>query len=72
MAKSVTIYGMKISPRVRLVLMTCEVLGIQYEIKNVNIEDGEHKSKEYLKVSLMSFNGMLLTIIIFQLSNLKI
>jgi len=51
MEKSITIYGMKISPRVRLVLMTCEVLGIQYEIKNVSIEDGEHKSREYLKIN---------------------
>jgi len=51
MAQPVTIYGMKISPRVRLVLMTCEVLEIQYKIKDVNIEDGEHKSKEYLKIN---------------------
>ena len=55
MAQPITIYGMKISPRVRLVLMTCEVLEIQYKIKDVNIEDGEHKSKEYLKVGVNYF-----------------
>ena len=51
MEKPIKIYGMKISPRVRLVLMTCEALEIPYELKDVNIDDGEHKSKEYLKVS---------------------
>ena len=56
MNQSVTIYGMKISPRVRLVLMTCEVLEIEYKIKDVNIEDGEHKSKEYLKVGVNHFD----------------
>ena len=51
MEQPIKIYGMKISPRVRLVLMTCETLEIPYELKDVNIDDGEHKSKEYLKVS---------------------
>jgi len=51
MAKPIKIYGMKISPRVRLVLMTCEALEIPYELKDVNIDDGEHRSKEYLKIN---------------------
>ena len=53
MRKAITIYGMTLSPPVRLVLMACEVMEIQYELKDVNIGCGEHKSKEYLKVSLM-------------------
>ena len=50
---AITIYGMTLSPPVRLVLMACEVMEIQYELKDVNIGCGEHKSKEYLKVSLL-------------------
>ena len=48
----ITVYGMKLSPPVRLVLMACEVLEIEYELKDVNIAKGEHRSKEYLKVLL--------------------
>ena len=53
MRKAITVYGMTLSPPVRLVLMACEVMEIQYELKDVNIGSGEHKSQEYLKVKLL-------------------
>ena len=47
----VTIYGPKLSAPVRIALMTCEALGIEYEVKPVDLMKGEHMTPDYLKVS---------------------
>ena len=51
----IMIYGMAPSAPFRIVTMTCEILGLQYEVKPVNILEGENKKPEYLKV--MSFES---------------
>ena len=47
---AVKVYGMDASAPVRVVLMTCEVLGIEYEFVVVNLMEGEHLKPDYLKV----------------------
>merc|ERR1712165_578977 len=47
----VTIYGPKLSAPVRIALMTCEALGIEYEVKPVNLMEGEHMKPDYLKIN---------------------
>ena len=46
----VVVYGIGLSAPVRIVYMTCEALGIEYETKEVNLMKGEHMTEEYLKV----------------------
>ena len=46
----IKVYGMDISAPVRMVLMTCEALGIEYEFITVDLMAGEHKKPEFLKV----------------------
>ena len=48
----VVVYGIGLSAPVRIVYMTCEALGIEYETKEVNLMKGEHITEEYLKVRL--------------------
>merc|ERR1711962_295050 len=47
----VTIYGPKLSAPVRIALMTCEALGIEYEVKPVDLMKGEHMTPDYLKIN---------------------
>merc|ERR1712113_1233935 len=47
----VTIYGPKLSAPVRIALMTCEAMGIEYETKNIDLMKGEHMTPEYLKIN---------------------
>ena len=47
-----TLYGLVQSPFVRMVALTLDQLGLDYEFKKVNLLEGEHKKPEYLKVSL--------------------
>ena len=54
---AIKVYGMDLSAPVRMVMMTCEALGIEYELITVNLMEGEHKRPEFLKVSVLdSFN----------------
>jgi glutathione S-transferase len=46
----IVIYGMAASAPCRILMMTCEVLGLEYEFKIVNPQTGENKTPEYLKV----------------------
>ena len=46
----VKIYGMDVSAPVRMVMMTCEVVGVEYEFEVVNLMAGDHMKPEYLKV----------------------
>merc|ERR1711997_624027 len=48
---AVKVYGMDASAPVRMVLMTCEVLGIEYEFVVVNLMEGEHLKPDYLKIN---------------------
>jgi glutathione S-transferase len=46
----IEIYGMTASAPCRILTMTCEVLGLEYEFKVVNLQVGENRTPEYLKV----------------------
>ena len=41
---------MDVSAPVRMVMMTCEVVGVEYELIVVNLMTGENMKPEYLKV----------------------
>jgi len=47
----ITVYGMTGSAPVRIVLMTCELVGVEYEFKEVNLMTGENKKPEYLALN---------------------
>jgi len=47
----VIIYGMTASAPCRILTMTCEVLGIEYEFKVCNLQAGENRTPEYLKLN---------------------
>ena len=47
----VKIYGIKMSPPVRTVLMTAEAIGLEYELVPMNPLIGGTKTPEFLKVS---------------------
>uniref|UniRef100_A0A0K2UVR6 GST N-terminal domain-containing protein n=1 Tax=Lepeophtheirus salmonis TaxID=72036 RepID=A0A0K2UVR6_LEPSM len=49
------IYGMTASPPVRLVLLTAEVLGLDYEFVEVNIDKSEQLADDFLKCVLAIF-----------------
>ena len=46
----VVVYGMPLSAPARIVFMTCEALGVEYETKVVDLMKGEHLTPDYLKV----------------------
>ena len=48
---SVQIYGVPLSAPTRIVMMTCEILGLDYEIKPCNVMKGDNRQPEYLKVN---------------------
>jgi len=50
-ANKITIYGMKGSAPVRIVLMAAELVGVDYEFKEVNLMTGENKKPEYLEIN---------------------
>ncbi|KAG8681686.1 hypothetical protein FRC11_000790 [Ceratobasidium sp. 423] len=45
---TVKIYGMPLSPNVQRVMITCNELGIKYEIVTIDLTKGEQKSAEYM------------------------
>jgi len=47
----IEVYGMQLSAPVRMVQMTCEVLGVEYEKKELNIMTGENMTPEFLKIN---------------------
>ena len=49
-SKMIQIHGIGPSPPCRIVYMTCEVLGLGYEMINCDLQKGENKTPEYLKV----------------------
>ena len=53
MAK-VDVYGMPGSGPSRIVFMTCNAIGLEYNYKLVDLEKGEHRTPEYLKVLLFN------------------
>jgi glutathione S-transferase len=46
----IVIYGMPPSPPCRILMMTCDVIGLEYEMRPCNITKGENRTPEYLKV----------------------
>ena len=48
----IQIYAMDISAPCRMALMACEVMGIEYEIVDVNLFTGENMKPEYLRVCI--------------------
>jgi hypothetical protein len=51
----VTIYGVPLSAPTRIVMMTCEVLGVRYELINTNPLTGDTRTEEYIKVAFSFF-----------------
>jgi hypothetical protein len=51
---SVEIYGMTLSAPTRTVFMTCDMLGVTYDLKETNLFEGATTTPEYLKVELIS------------------
>ena len=47
---SVQIYGVPLSAPTRIVMMTCEILGVHYDLIETNPLTGDTKTEEYLKV----------------------
>ena len=52
----VEIHGMGGSAPCRILYMTCEVLGLEYKMVNVDMMKGENKTQEYLKVNKLCSN----------------
>lgn len=50
MPPKITLYYLSLSPPVRSVLLTAKALGIELELKNVNLLEGEHLTSEFTKV----------------------
>jgi len=48
---AIKIYGMDISAPVRIVMLACEALGLEYELISVDLMAGEHLKPEYLKIN---------------------
>ena len=46
------LYGSPFSPPCRVVSITLEVLGLEYEYKNIDLFAGENKTEEYLNCLL--------------------
>ena len=47
-----TLYGLRQSPFVRMVTITLDVLGLDYEFQKIDLSKGEHKTPEYTKVKV--------------------
>jgi len=47
----VVIHGPMMSAPVRIAVMACEAMAIDYETKNVDLMKGEHMAPEYLKIN---------------------
>ena len=47
---SITLYYLKFSPPCRAVLATAQILGLQTNIKKMNLLKGEHKTVDFVKV----------------------
>ena len=48
---TVDVYGMPGSAPSRIVFMTCNVMGLKYNYKLVDLEKGEHREEAYLKLN---------------------
>lgn len=59
---NITLYYTILSPPSRAVLFVAKAIGIEFELKNVDLEKGEHLTPEFLKVC----NECMLTLL-FQL-----
>ena len=46
----IELYGMQPSAPVRSVAMTLGALGLEYEFKKLDLQQGEHLKPEYVKV----------------------
>lgn len=63
MSKPVLYYTI-LSPPVRAVLLTAAAIGLELELREVNLLDKEHLTPEYLKVICSQFGRNYLTIIV--------
>jgi len=51
MAPSIDVYGLQLSAPVRIVQMTCELLGVEYNFHKVDLMAGEHMKPEFLAIN---------------------
>jgi glutathione S-transferase len=49
-----TVYMVHPSPPVRAVLMTAKAIGLELDLKEINLVDGDHLKPEFLKVTRVS------------------
>ena len=47
----IEIYGMLESPPSRIAMLTCEALGLEYKMTLCDLEKGDNKKEEYLKLN---------------------
>ena len=52
----ITLYGSPFSPPCRVVSLTLDVLGLDYDYKNIDLFAGENKTEDYLKVRIDQTN----------------
>lgn len=50
MPSKIILYYLSLSPPVRSVLLTAKALGIELELRNLNLLEGEHLKSEFTKV----------------------
>ena len=48
---AIKVHGMGLSAPCRIVYLTCEALGIEYEQVECDLMNGGHKTEEYLKIN---------------------
>ena len=53
---TIQVHGMPLSAPSRIVYMTCEALGLEYEVILCDLMKGDNKTPEYLKVTFPVFN----------------
>lgn len=47
------------SPPCRAVLIAAEAIGLQLELKKIDLSKGEHKTEEYIKVHYTTFKCLI-------------
>lgn len=55
MSSKIILYYLSLSPPVRSVLLTAKALGIELELRNLNLLEGEHLKPEFTKVSQLNW-----------------
>lgn len=52
LAPNITLYYTILSPPSRTILLVAKAIGIELELKNIDLQKGEHLTPEFLKVKV--------------------